>query len=92
MASMLKVVRIDTPTNGTVLLLEGQVLGPWVGALRSSCEDALAASGDLRVDLAGVTFLTPEGADLLRRLPPDRVQLVNASPLVLAQLHSGGST
>ena len=89
---MLKVVRIDTPGNGAVLLLEGQLLGPWVGALRASCEDALAGrAASVLVDLAGVTFVTPEGADLLRDLPADRVQLVNASPLVLAQLHPGRS-
>lgn len=90
---MLKVVRIDTPGNGTVLLLEGQLLGPWVEALHSSCESALAGSAaSVLVDLAGVTFITPEGAELLRELPRDRVQLVNASPLVLAQLHLGRST
>lgn len=89
---MLKVVTIKTPRNGTVLLLEGQVLGPWVGALRSACEDALAATAaGVLVDLAGVTFVTPEGADLLRQLPMDRVQLVNTSPLVAAQLQAGGS-
>ena len=90
---MLKVVRIDTPENDTVLLLEGQLVGPWVGALRASCEEALASRpSSVRVDLAGVTFVTPEGVELLRALPQDRVRLVNASPLVLAQLHLGGST
>ena len=92
---MLKIVTIDTPGNGTVLVLEGQILGPWVGALESSCQDALAASnGAVRVDLAGVTFVAADGAELLRRLPTDRIRLVNPSPLVLAQLaqlHSGGS-
>lgn len=93
MTTVLKVVKIDTPGNGTILLLEGQVLGPWVDALRSSCEAALTESPrGLLVDLAGVTFVTAEGAELLRRLPSDRVRLVNASPLVLAQLHAGRST
>lgn len=88
---MLKVVRIDGPRHGTVLLLEGRVHGPWVGELRATCEAALAAgAATVRVDLAGVTFVAPEGADLLRRLPRERVELVNASPFVLAQLHSGG--
>ena len=91
MTTVLKVVRVDTAENGTVLVLEGQVLGPWVGALRSSCEEALAGSpAAVLVDLAGVTFVGAEGADLLRGLPAERVHLVNASPLVHAQLHSGG--
>lgn len=90
---MLKVSRVETPDNGAVLLLEGRVHGAWVSALRESCEDALAAGpASLLVDLAGVTFVTTEGADMLRALPRDRVRLVNASPLVLAQLHLGGST
>jgi hypothetical protein len=87
---MLKVVRLDAPGCETVLLLEGQILGPWIRALRQSCDDALTTnSGGLRVDLAGVTFVNRQGAELLSGLPADRVRLVNASPLVTAQLESG---
>jgi hypothetical protein len=90
MNAMLKVVKLDTPGSETVLLLEGQILGPWIGALRRSCDDALIANaGAVRVDLGGVTFVNREGAELLRGLPPHRVRLVNASPLVAAQLESG---
>ena len=87
---MLKVVRLDTAGSETVLLLEGRILGPWVGALRQSCDDALTGSAaTIRVDLSGVTFVNREGAELLRRLPAHRVRLVNASPLVADQLDSG---
>ena len=90
MNAMLKVVRLDTPGSETVLLLEGQILGPWVGALRESCHDALAGSAtSVRVDLSSVTFVNSEGAELLRRLPAHRVRLVNASPLVAHQIDSG---
>jgi hypothetical protein len=89
---MLKVVKLDTPGSETVLLLEGQILGPWIGALRESCDDALTGnSGAVRVDLAGVTFVNLEGAELLRGLPTNRVHLVNASALVAAQLDAGRS-
>jgi hypothetical protein len=87
---MLKVVRLDAPDSETILLLEGQILGPWIGALRQSCDDALTTnSRGVRVDLAGVTFVNREGAELLSGLPAHRVRLVNASPLVTAQLTSG---
>ena len=87
---MLKVVTVDTRASETVLLLEGQILGPWIEALRRSCDDALTgAAAAVRVDLAGVTFVNWEGAEFLRSLPAHRVRLVNASPLVAAQLEAG---
>jgi hypothetical protein len=87
---MLRVVTVDTQARETVLLLEGQILGPWIEALRQSCDHALTGNaGAVRVDLAGVTFVNREGAEYLRGLPMHRVRLVNASPLVAAQLDAG---
>lgn len=64
------------------LRLEGQLVGRAIVALEEEWRVARAARQDLILDLAGLTFIGPAGADLLRRLRDRGVELVNAPPLI----------
>jgi ABC-type transporter Mla MlaB component len=87
---MLKISRIES--NGVeTLRLEGKLLGPWVAELRSLC--AAVPDGQLRrVDLAGVDFVDPSGAELLLELRQQGVELAACTAFVadLLQAQSGG--
>ncbi len=83
---MLKIARIDKPGTGCTLRLEGRVIGPWVEELRRSCEEALASSTAVALDLSGVSFIDRPGIPLLQRLRDRGVVLVNCSGFVSALL------
>lgn len=63
---MLRVSRIENGAS-TTLKLEGKLVGPWVAELTRLLLDSPSPS-PLRMDLAGVTFVDADGADLLRHL------------------------
>ena len=67
-------------------MLQGDVIGLWVGELQRSCDGARASGLAVTVDLTDVGFVDQDGVDLLRRLRARGVSLVNASRFVLEQL------
>jgi hypothetical protein len=73
---MLKITT-QSDAQGTTLLLEGRLAGPWVEELDRCWHLITNVATDVRapsqqsavvVDLTGVTFITPEGKALLTRM------------------------
>lgn len=83
---MLRISQVDRLDEVAMLRLEGQVRGPWVEALRTSCEHILATGKGLILDLTEVSFLDLEGVALCRHLREQNVALVHCSPFVAEQL------
>jgi anti-anti-sigma regulatory factor len=85
---LLRITHARTGTT-TTLVLEGAILGPWVAEIRASLA-AIPRRRKPRIDLAGVTFVDAEGADLLAALRRDGIQIVSPSPFVdeLLSLHA----
>lgn len=83
---MLRIARIDKPGTACTLRLEGRLIGPWVEELRRACEDALATTYSVTVDLAGVSFVDRPAIPLLLSLRQRGVVLANCSGFVSAVL------
>lgn len=81
-------LRIDVIERGNraVLVLEGRLVGAWVGEVRRSCGEALARGAAVTLDLAAVSFVDAAGIQVLRELASRQVALANATPFVAAQL------
>ena len=81
-------LRIDVieRENRAVLLLEGRLVGAWVGEVRRSCGEALARSAAVTLDLAAVSFVDAAGIGLLRELASREITLANTTPFVAEQL------
>jgi anti-anti-sigma regulatory factor len=84
---MLRIAAEDAE-GGTVLRLEGQVIGPWVDELRAICETACGRRGPLALDLAAVTFVSREGVQLLLELRARAVTLRHCSGFVREQFRA----
>jgi anti-anti-sigma regulatory factor len=69
--------------------LEGQLLGPWVAALRDACRERDRRSGRLHLDLTAVTYADAAGAQLLRDLLGEGVEIVACSGFVGELLRPG---
>jgi anti-anti-sigma regulatory factor len=63
-------ITVETTDQGSAIKLEGKLAGAWVGEVEKAWHTV--ASGDSHphvvVDLCGVSFIGPEGKNLLRRM------------------------
>lgn len=78
-----------TMSSSLSLALEGSISGDWVDVLEKVCQAALKKHSRVSLDLSGVTFVSDDGAEMLARLPSDRVQIANCSELI-RMLIAGG--
>src|SRR6266481_2578915 len=80
---MLRITIHDKP-RVTSLVIEGQMVGPWVKELEKCWESVLAAepSSTMLVNLTAVTFIDYEGRELLTRMRRQGVRL-EAAGLVM---------
>lgn len=79
---MLKITQELLKDDGTLVALEGKLLGPWVEEVRTLF---LPGSGS-RLDLSAVTFVDAAGSDLLRQLLREGVVIESCSAFVAALL------
>ena len=86
---MLKVTRLSRGVPVLTVKLEGQLLEPWVAAVRDACRARGRRSGRLRLDLAAVTYADAAGAQLLRDLVGEGVEIAACSGFVGELLRPG---
>ena len=71
-------ITAETASLTRTLRLEGRLVGPWVEELARVWGELRAErdAGSIRVDLDGVTFVSPSGKSLLRRIYVEGGRLV----------------
>ncbi len=80
---MLRITPLEDPEAGTRrLILEGRLMGPWVGELQTAVHDAVSGPGPVHLDLSGVHYADAEGLTLLHRLVDQGIVLREVSPFV----------
>ena len=84
---MLKITRRSGRGQVPTVQLEGEVLGPWVGAVRDACAKRGRRSRRLRLDLAAVSYADAAGTQLLRDLLREGVEVVACSSFLTELLH-----
>lgn len=86
---MLKITRHSRKGRGLTIKLEGEILEPWVGAVRDACTKQ-GRRARPRLDLAAVTYVDAAGVQLLRDLLAGGVKIAACSSFVreLLQLQS----
>lgn len=83
---MLKIGSVADGNAATTLVVEGELMGPWVEELSRSCELALGSTKVLILDLGAVSFVDRAGSELLRGLADRHARLTNCAPFVAEQL------
>jgi anti-anti-sigma regulatory factor len=86
-AGVLKITWRTHKRRGLTIKLEGEVLSPWVGSVRDACTIRGRQPRRLRLDLAAVTCVDAAGAQLLRDLMADGVEIAACSSFVRELLH-----
>ena len=83
---MLRITKVQhSEPLGTVIVLEGKLLAPWVVEVRTACRTA-GPQCSPRLDLSAVTYVDAECMQLLEELAASGTKLVNPSPFVAALL------
>jgi anti-anti-sigma regulatory factor len=83
---MLRITWLSQKGRGLTLKVEGEILGPWVDALRATCA-ARGRQRRLRLDLAAVTYVDAAGVQLLRELMAEGIAIAACSSFVGELLH-----
>ena len=78
---MLRITKQDPANGRAAFVLEGRLVGPWVGELRRTVADV---NGPKSIDLAGVTFADADGVAALRALRREGTSLAGASGFLAA--------
>jgi len=85
---MLKISIVESSEKLVMVRLEGQIVGPWVEALRKAVDGELSDHKKLILDLSDVSFVDFNGISLLTTLTARQAALLNAQPFVAELLKS----
>ena len=86
---MLRLTRLSRSVPVLTIKLEGQLLGPWVSAVRDACRERGRRSGRLLLDLTAVSYADAAGVQLLRDLVGEGVEITACSSFVGELLRPG---
>jgi len=88
---MLRISSPESDEQAVTLLVEGQIVGPWVDELSKTIEQLLNQGRFLTLDLTEVTFADGNGVALLLDLRQRTVSISGCSPFLSEQLKSAGN-
>jgi hypothetical protein len=72
---VLKITQLSGKGRARVIKLEGEVLAPWVGAVRDACTQPGRRPKPLVLDLKAVTYVDGPGSQLLRDLVGEGIEI-----------------
>ena len=84
---MLKITRLPRKGRVPTIKLEGEILTPWVGAVREACPQRGRGPEQICLDLAAVTYADAAGTQLLRDLMRGGIEIAACSSFIAELLH-----
>jgi hypothetical protein len=85
---MLRVTQSSQDATGATWKLEGKLVQPWVDEVRHLFNNGEPAPHP-RLDLSSLTYVDEAGAELLRQLLGQGLEIESCSPYVAELLHCG---
>jgi ABC-type transporter Mla MlaB component len=79
---MLRLTPLPAEPDQVRLKVEGIITQTTLPVLADELHRALAEADRIQLDFRDVVYLDGSGLDLLRQLPPDRVEIVDCTPLI----------
>lgn len=79
---MLRISNLTTHPLEARLKLEGQIAAEWVFELERVCRELMAKYPVVRLDFQEVTYIDSAAARMLKRLPTEKLSLINCSSLI----------
>ena len=76
---MLRIARLSRKARGLTIKLEGEILEPWVAAVRNACAECGWSHDRVELDLAAITYVDAAGRQLLCELLRNNVEITAGS-------------
>ncbi len=86
---MLRITNVNESESRATLRVEGQIVSNWVAELERETKRLLQSGRRVVLDFAGVKFIGSQGADMVKRIPTDNVEIINCSALIKGFLNEG---
>ena len=84
---MLKITRLACHGQVQTIKLEGEILEPWVGAVRDACTTSDRQFRHLRLDLTAVSYVDTAGTQLIRDLMREGIEIAACSSFIGELFH-----
>lgn len=85
---MVRITLIPAEPAKTIMKLEGRIVSEWIKVVESEGQNMLAQGQTISLDLSGVSFVAPEGVNMIRGLLHKGCALVNC-PLFIQKVLLG---
>ena len=79
---MLRITTVDEGQPHVTLRVEGTIATRWVSELEREIKRWLGSDRRVVLDLTGVKFVGAQGADMLKRVSTENVEIINCSALI----------
>ncbi len=79
---MLRITKVDEGQAHVILQVEGTIATRWVSELEREIKRWLGSDRRVVLDFAGVKFVGALGADMLKRVSTENVEIINCSALI----------
>ena len=83
---MLRITKVAENQAQVTLQVEGQIVSLWVAELERETKRLLEGNRKVVLDFAEVSFIGPQGAEMLKNLSIEDVEIINCSDLIKALL------
>lgn len=89
---MLRITVVESSKDAVTLRAEGQITGPWVEELRTTCNVHTSPHPvRLSLELADISFADSAGIALLKELRNRGIGFIRTTPFLAEQLKEGAS-
>ncbi len=79
---MLRITKVAENQAQVTLQVEGQIVSLWVAELERETKRLLEGNRKVVLDFAEVSFIGPQGTEMLKRLSIEDVEIINCSDLI----------
>ena len=79
---MLRITKIAESQSHVTLRVEGQIVSHWVAELERESKRLLKSNRNVILDFSEVVFIGRKGAEMLKKLTIDDVEIINCTALI----------
>lgn len=87
---MLRITKTLESRSLVTLKVEGRIVSEWVPVLKEECLRALRERQQVRLDLSDVSFIDRRGAEMLKQIESENLQIINCPALIQDLLTAEG--
>ena len=86
---MLRISKLCENPSGLRLKLEGRIVSEWVSILEEQILECLKKTQKVLLDFSELRFVDKHGVEMLRRMPSEKIEIINCPGFIRELLKEG---